>query len=98
MGFLNDKKWKKEKEFIDSTFYRKGYSREEYEANEFAASILMPEDKLDFLIYKKDITSIKKLAKIMRVSEAAMLYRLRGLGWIKWEIMAILWDNISNLQ
>ena len=55
----------------------------EMEANKLAARILMPESKLDFLIYKKDIISIKKLAKIMRVSEAAMLYRLRGLGWIK---------------
>jgi len=37
----------------------------------------------------KDITDclreaiIKELAKIMRVSEAAMLYRLKNLGWLK---------------
>ena len=55
----------------------------EKEANKIATEILIPEDKLNFLIYKKGITSIKNLAKIMKISEAAMLYRLKNLGWIK---------------
>ena len=81
LGHLNDTQ-KEYRDFTDS-FKNTNYNPKEIEANKLAAKILMPEDKLDFLIYKKGITSIKELAKIMRVSEAAMMYRLKNLGWIK---------------
>ena len=81
LGHLN-KNHKQYRDFTDS-FKNTNYNPKEIEANKLAAKILMPEDKLDFLIYKKGITSIKELAKIMRVSEAAMMYRLKNLGWIK---------------
>ena len=73
------------KQFRDVTrnFTSATYNPKEVAANRMAAQILMPADKLDFLIYKKGVTSIKELAKIMRVSEAAMLYRLKNLGWIR---------------
>ena len=81
LGHLNDNQ-RLYRDFTDN-FKNTTYNPKEVEANQMAAKILMPEDKLDFLIYKKGITSIKELAKIMRVSEAAMLYRLKNLGWIK---------------
>ncbi len=58
------------------------YDPKEVQANKLAAEILMPENILEYLIYKKGITSIKELAKIMQVSEVAMQYRLKNLGWI----------------
>jgi Zn-dependent peptidase ImmA (M78 family) len=70
------------RDFTDN-FKSSTYNPKEIEANKFAAKLLMPEDKLNFLIYKKGITSIKELAKIMKVSEAAMVYRLKNLGWLK---------------
>jgi len=81
LGHLNEDQ-KQYRDFSYS-FKNTNYNPKEVEANKMAAKILMPEDKLNFLIYKKGITSIKELAKIMRVSEAAMLYRLKNLGWIK---------------
>ena len=81
LGHLNDNK-KEYRDFSDN-FKSSNYNPKEIEANKLAAKILMPEDKLNFLIYKKGITSIKELAKIMKVSEAAMEYRLKNLGWIK---------------
>ena len=64
-------------------FYTTTYEPKEVEANRLAAKLLMPEDKLEFLIYEKGITSVKELARIMKVSEAAMVYRLKNLGWLK---------------
>ena len=81
LGHLNNTQ-KEYRDFTDS-FKNTTYNPKEIEANKIAAKILMPEDKLNFLIYKKGITSIKELAKIMRVSESAMMYRLKNLGWIK---------------
>lgn len=82
LGHLNDSNTKEFRDFANN-FKSSTYNPKEVAANKFAARILMPEDKLDFLIYKKGVTSIKELAKIMKVSEAAMLYRLKNLGWIK---------------
>jgi len=81
LGHLNENH-KAYRDFTNN-FTNLTYDPKEVEANKTAAKILMPEDKLYFLIYKKGITSIKELAKIMRVSEAAMLYRLKNLGWLK---------------
>ena len=58
------------------------YDPKEVAANKAAAAILMPEKKIKDLIFNKKITSIKELAKIMKVSELAMKYRLQNLGLI----------------
>jgi len=58
------------------------YDLKEINANKMAASILMPEKTIRYLIFTKGITSIKELAKIMKVSELAMKYRLQNLGLI----------------
>ena len=81
LGHLNEN----HKEYRDyaKNFKTTTYDPKEVAANKLAAQLLMPRDKLEFLIYKKNITSVKELAKIMRVSEAAMVYRLKNLGWLK---------------
>jgi Zn-dependent peptidase ImmA (M78 family) len=61
------------------------YKQEEAEANEFAASILMPEDllKQEMEILDLDCTeeaSIKVLAKKFDVSSVAMSWRVYNLG------------------
>lgn len=43
MGYLIDEtKWASITDYRDSVYYRFGYTQEEYEANEFAAALLMP--------------------------------------------------------
>ncbi len=54
----------------------------EIEANRFAAELLMPEDVLSYLVVKKGINDIAKLADMLQVSQVAMQYRLKNLGWI----------------
>ncbi|NPA50955.1 MAG: ImmA/IrrE family metallo-endopeptidase [Epsilonproteobacteria bacterium] len=80
LGHLNEEK----KFFRDTTenFNTNSHLPKEIEANKMAAKILMPEDKIKYLIFEKNITSIKELAKIMKVSEVAMKYRLQNLGLI----------------
>jgi len=73
------------KMFRDTT---KNYSLSTYdiyeqEANDYAARLLMPDDKISFLIETESIYDIQTLAKIFKVSEVAMTYRLKNLGWIK---------------
>ncbi len=54
----------------------------EIAANRFAAELLMPEDVLNYLVVKEGISDIAKLADILQVSQIAMQYRLKNLGWI----------------
>jgi Zn-dependent peptidase ImmA (M78 family) len=80
LGHLNENQ-KLYRDFTND-FQTNTYNPKEVEANKIAARILMPEDKIRFLIFEKGITSIKKLAKIMKVSEVAMKYRLQNIGLI----------------
>ncbi len=54
----------------------------EVSANRFAAELLMPEDVLNYLVIKRGINGIAKLADMLQVSQVAMQYRLKNLGWI----------------
>lgn len=65
------------KDFLSSNFDPK-----EVGANRFAAAILMPEEAIKHFIQVEDISDVKKLASRFEVSEAAMTYRLKNLGWI----------------
>jgi Zn-dependent peptidase ImmA (M78 family) len=58
------------------------YDIYEAEANHFAADFLMPVDKIDFMLHNEGITSIDTMAKLLKVSPAAMTYRLKNLGYI----------------
>jgi len=73
----------KDTEFCDTTFFRKNEELDslEYNANEFAAQILMPEERIKYYIQQQNIKSIKSLADIFDVSSSAMRYRVEGLGY-----------------
>ena len=58
------------------------YDYKEYEANKYAAELLMPEDKLEFLLNNEGINTVEGLAKALIVSPTAMLIRLKNLGWV----------------
>lgn len=58
------------------------YDPLEVEANKLAAEILMPEDKISFLIEELKYNTIDDLAQALVVSPAAMTYRLKNLGYI----------------
>jgi len=49
----------------------------EDEANMFALELLIPKDKVEFLIYGKGITSPKEIANILKVSEVALVHMLK---------------------
>lgn len=87
-----------EKEFIDREFtlFRKSFAlgKQEREANQFAAELLIPHKALEYKIREimPDASTllgkewieymIRKLADIFEVSNVAMEYRLRNLGLI----------------
>lgn len=67
--------------FEDTTFFRNNDSTSiEYSANEFAANLLMPEDRVKAAI-KSGVKSIEKLSTIFNVSVAAIKYRVVALGY-----------------
>lgn len=71
----------KNTEFQDSTFFRgNNMDSLEYMANDFAATLLMPDDKVNELI-KKGIRNIGELAEKFDVSAAAMKYKVEKLGY-----------------
>lgn len=69
------------KEFKDHIFFRAASSdKMEWDANEFAGGILMPED--DFRnIVREGVTSVDKLAKKFAVSSLALRIRAKQLGF-----------------
>jgi Zn-dependent peptidase ImmA (M78 family) len=89
MGYMLDmEKWNTINEYIDSPYYRMGYSEEEYEANHFAGSLLMPEDEYHKFV-KENISpqrtiSIPEISDHFNVSEDAALTRGRWLGIFSW--------------
>jgi Zn-dependent peptidase ImmA (M78 family) len=89
MGYIIDKnKWDTIDEYIDSAKYRLGYSEEEYEANQFAASFLMPVDEYKKFVRQKAVNnkiSIDTISSHFNVSHDAALTRGRWLGIFAWE-------------
>jgi Zn-dependent peptidase ImmA (M78 family) len=69
-------------EFEDMAFFRKEENKTvmEYEANQFAAELLMPERDVRNAIVE-NILSLKELSKLFGVSLIAMRYRLIELGY-----------------
>lgn len=69
-------------EFEDSTFFRSdNMDSLEYAANDYAAQLLMPEDRVRYLIDNEKIKNIGDLAAKFGVSSAAMKYRALSLGY-----------------
>ena len=63
-------------------YSKDNYDIQEYEANNYAAELLMPSHKIDFLINNEGLNTIDSLAEALVVSYTAMLYMLKNLGWV----------------
>ncbi len=57
--------------------------RKEWEANEFAAALLMPRHTIDLVLSRMEQPTVEKLAEVFNVSEQAMRIRLQRLGFLK---------------
>lgn len=84
MGYqIDEEKWKNQ----TTPFNRFGNTEQEYEAHEFAASLLMPKD-IYIREFKKNITGktvdIAAIADYFQVSLAAASNRGKWLGLIQW--------------
>lgn len=55
---------------------------EEREANRFSAELLMPQEAIEMSINRDKIYSVQGLAGLFDVSEEAMYWRLKNLGYI----------------
>lgn len=52
-------------------------------ANRFAMELLMPADTVEYLIERARMRpTLANMAAVLEVSEAAMHYRLKHLGWL----------------
>ena len=69
--------------FTDSLFYRKNEKKDpiEYQADKFAAEILMPEEYVKNAIINKGVLNVDDLAALFGVSGQAMLFRLKDLNY-----------------
>jgi hypothetical protein len=63
-----------------NNFSSEVHSSLEQQANNFAAQLLMPEEALRIMIFRKGVTDINELSNSFNVSGAAMYYRLKNLG------------------
>lgn len=88
MGYLiNEDKWSSTNDYKDSVYYRKGYNSEEYEANEFAAALLMPEQKFKDIAkqyLKNGRYELEPIAEYFDVSIDAARNRGRWLRLFQW--------------
>ena len=89
MGYLiDDDLWNSVDTYVDSVWHRMGYNEEEFEAHEFAASLLMPEE--EFIKISKDnfsdgYYSLDKIAEHFNVSNKAAKVRGCWLGIFSWD-------------
>lgn len=85
MGYLiDDEMWENSKQM---TFYRRGDSELEWQANEFAAAFLMPEKEYREVLdnFSEDgYVLISKVADYFNVSIDAASYRGKWLGYLEW--------------
>lgn len=88
MGYLiNPDKWNQTNDYVDSVYYRFGYSAEENEANEFAAALLMPSEEFKRVANQSlsdGIFFIEPIAKHFDVSREAIINRGKWLGLFQW--------------
>lgn len=69
-------------EFTDTTFFRKesDWTSREYDANQFAADLLMPKESVENAL-DNNIITIKELSEVFGVSMIAMKNRLLSLNY-----------------
>lgn len=92
MDFFDESKRAEHREYQDCSFYRQNnnYAEEELQANEFAASFLMPSKEFlkianENIIYRENAYNVAKIAEHFDVSNLAALTRGRWLGIFKWD-------------
>lgn len=89
MGYIVDsEKWEATKTYKDSAYYRFGHNEEEYEANEFAGALLMPENEFREISKKFKCDNnyhLVDIANHFQVSTEAVKVRGRWLGMFSWE-------------
>ncbi len=66
----------------NQSYSQDNYDYREYEANTYAAELIMPKSKLVFLLESEGLKTIEDLARVLIVSKKAMEIRLKNLGWI----------------
>lgn len=85
MGYCtNENLWN---DMSTEKFYRFGRSELEYQANEFAAALLMPKDEFMDLIQKYtdgNTVDMSIIANVFKVSLSAAINRGKFLGCLKW--------------
>lgn len=88
MGYLvDDDKWQQIGTFVDSVYHRFGYNLEEHEANEFAASLLMPREEFIEIAkanYSSGYYTLDPIAEYFHVSTDAAKTRGCWLGLFTW--------------
>ena len=85
MGYLiDDELWNKQGNL---TYYRSGNSEQEYQANEFAAALLMPREQYVRIMNQNsdgNTVYIDKVAEYFNVSINAASNRGKWLGYLEW--------------
>ncbi len=66
-----------------TNFSARTYNPDEIAANRFAASLLMPADMIEATIMDLRDPSVESLAELFGVSQVAMEFRLKNLGWLR---------------
>lgn len=89
MGYLIDPElWKSTGAYQDSVRYRFGYTEEEFEANEFAAALLLPSAEFRRVAEQnrsKRSYQIHPIAEHFNVSTHAVKVRGQWLGLFSWD-------------
>ena len=85
MGYLTNRAlWERQN---DNVYHRIGNSEQEYQANEFAASLLMPRDEYVRVLEQhtdNNQVDTAKVAEYFQVSIEAASNRGKFLGYLKW--------------
>lgn len=85
MGYkINEELWNRQEK---ATYYRAGDSLVEYQANEFAAALLMPRNKYKEIMDKNTVGNMVEtvgIANYFGVSVSAASNRGKFLGYLQW--------------
>ena len=87
MKYLDEEAWENSENYKDTTYARSGYSEEEYDANEFAAALLMPKSEFKKIAKKHttdNVCDVPAVAEHFGVSTDAAINRGKWLGIFQW--------------
>lgn len=89
LGYLvRPRVWEGIADYRDSVRFRRGYSEDEKEADEFAGSLLMPSPEFRRLVEENrsgDKIRVSYIAEHFLVSQEAVMTRGRWLGIFEWD-------------